>query len=616
MNPQTTRLISRILPQSLRARLVLLVFVAVIPALALILYTARDQRRMAERHAEADLMRLSQIVNNEQRFLIEGSRQLLSVLAELPAVRTQNSAVCSEIMRRVAKEYPQYVGLGAIKPNGERFCGGNFRDAGPVNIADRQWFQRTLQTKTFTVGYYQIGRVAKRAALPLAYPALDESGNIRAVVLAVVDLEWLKSFIARSMFLEEAGVTIVDDKGIILAHHPQTHWLGRSIAGTGLEKALRSGRKWLHSVEGLDGVRRLAVFTSFSGEGESGALHLILSTSRDQVYAEANQILQRNLFWLGLVSLAVLGAAWFGSEVFVVRPIHGVLQAAQRIAGGDLKARTQPVDTSGELGNLARSFNAMALSLEQRQEEAKRAEEKIRESERLAAMGATVAGITHEIANPLNGMYSTVQLLELELADPGAKSEEEMRSTVGYLKNEIERLRSLLQDLRFLTRPGQLNLASVSVADVAADMLSLESASYKERGIRIETDFSPSLPPVRADREKFKQTLLNLCKNAAEAMPQGGLLRLRGFSGGNEVIVEVSDTGIGIPNDVDAFELFTTTKPSGLGLGLAIVRQIVAAHGGTISYQSEPGRGTVFRVAIPTAAAESSAGRHGLPAMT
>jgi signal transduction histidine kinase len=260
---------------------------------------------------------------------------------------------------------------------------------------------------------------------------------------------------------------------------------------------------------------------------------------------------------------------------------------------------------------LARSFNAMACSLEDRQEDAARAEAKVRENERLAAMGATVAGITHEIANPLNGMYSAVQLLELELGEPGAKIEEEKRSVVGNLKNEIERLRSLLQDLRFLARPGQLKLKSVSVGEIAADILELESSNYKERGIRAEADFPASLPPVLGDREKLKQTLLNLCKNAAEAMPNGGQLRLRGFLKDSDLVVEVSDAGVGIPTDLNVFELFTTTKASGLGLGLAIVRQIVAAHGGAISYNSQPGRGTIFQVILPTKVSESTAERLG-----
>jgi signal transduction histidine kinase len=104
---------------------------------------------------------------------------------------------------------------------------------------------------------------------------------------------------------------------------------------------------------------------------------------------------------------------------------------------------------------------------------------------------------------------------------------------------------------------------------------------------------------ITADGEKLKQVLLNLCKNAAEAMPQGGTLTVRVHNSGEQVSLEVIDTGVGIPAGVNIFEPFTTTKSEGTGLGLAIVQQIVAAHGGAITYTSEPGKGTVFRLTLP-----------------
>lgn len=602
MSANTRSFFSSVLPDSLRARLVLLVLLAVIPALALIFYTAREQRRLAERYAETDLRRLSQLVANEHRLLIDGSRHLLAVLAEIPAVRDQEAQACDQIVGRVAQAYPQYVGLGALKPNGDRFCGGNFAGAAPVNVADRPWFQQTLRTGNFTIGHYQIGRVSKRAALPLAYPARDESGKVRAVVLAVIDLEWLKSFVTRSISMENASLSIVDDKGVILAHHPRTEWAGLSITETALGRALRLESPGMHTLRGIDGIQRLTVFSSFSGgEKDSGAVHLILSMPRSQVYAEADQTLRRNLFWFGLVFVAVLGAAWFGGGMFVLRPIQALVQAAQRIAAGDLSARTEPIEGSGELSILGRSFNAMAASLQAREEETRRAEAKARESERLAAMGATVAGITHEIANPLNGMYSSVQALELELAQPGAQAQEEMRSILGYLRKEIERLRSLLQDLRFLVRSGNLNVEQVSLRDIVADIVAVQAAACKERGVRLETNIPASLPSIEGDGARLKQALLNLCKNAVEAMPNGGELRLSGYIEGREVVIEVSDTGIGIASGADVFELFTTNKASGLGLGLAITRQIVAAHAGAISYTSSLNGGTTFRISLPVA---------------
>ena len=104
---------------------------------------------------------------------------------------------------------------------------------------------------------------------------------------------------------------------------------------------------------------------------------------------------------------------------------------------------------------------------------------------------------------------------------------------------------------------------------------------------------------MQADGDKLKQAILNLIKNAAEAMPQGGTLTLRARNAGPEVVLEIGDTGVGIPDGVDVFEPFVTTKESGTGLGLVIVRQIMSAHGGTVSYSSERGRGAVFRLAFP-----------------
>jgi two-component system sporulation sensor kinase A len=107
------------------------------------------------------------------------------------------------------------------------------------------------------------------------------------------------------------------------------------------------------------------------------------------------------------------------------------------------------------------------------------------------------------------------------------------------------------------------------------------------------------LPLIMADDEKLKQALLNLCKNAAEAMPDGGKITVRAYSSGQRIIAEVADTGVGIPDGIDILEPFTTTKASGSGLGLMIVRQIISAHGGTVTFTSDRGKGTIFTLTLP-----------------
>jgi two-component system sporulation sensor kinase A len=227
-------------------------------------------------------------------------------------------------------------------------------------------------------------------------------------------------------------------------------------------------------------------------------------------------------------------------------------------------------------------------------------------------MGATAALLAHEIGNPLNGIYSTVQMMERHLAKQ-KEADPLLTSTVQDLDCEIGRLRALLEEFRGLTRLKKLNFQPTNLADLAAELLSLETSHYQQAGISIRQEFAPDLPWVMADAIKLKQLLLNLCKNAVEAMPNGGQLTIRGYRIGRDVTLEVSDTGIGIPEGVNIFKLFTTTKPDGSGLGLAIVRQIASAHGGAITYFSERGKQTTFRLTLPPLPDSETMANHAAP---
>jgi signal transduction histidine kinase len=141
--------------------------------------------------------------------------------------------------------------------------------------------------------------------------------------------------------------------------------------------------------------------------------------------------------------------------------------------------------------------------------------------------------------------------------------------------------------------------SSLELRKLIDDVIKLQEPHFVERGIQVEAVVSPDLPAVRVDGNKIKQVLLNLLKNAAEAMPSGGKITIEARANQNSVILEITDTGVGIPLDIDAFEPFTTTKKEGTGIGLVIVRQIVTAHGGRISYRSQPGQGTSFRMELP-----------------
>ena len=226
-------------------------------------------------------------------------------------------------------------------------------------------------------------------------------------------------------------------------------------------------------------------------------------------------------------------------------------------------------------------------------------QERLVEAERLAVIGATAAKIGHELANPLNGLYLTVQLLEQRLARQAGASEVQLESSLKKIKSEIARLNNLVGGFRTLSRKEKYEFRPASLGRVIHDVVALQSPVCASAGIRLEEFVEPALPPVVMDGDRIKQALLNLVKNAVESMPGGGKLSIRAMASDSEGVIEVSDTGTGIAPGTDVFLPFFTTKDEGTGLGLIIVRQIVSMHGGTISYSGEPGKGTTFRLTLP-----------------
>ena len=228
--------------------------------------------------------------------------------------------------------------------------------------------------------------------------------------------------------------------------------------------------------------------------------------------------------------------------------------------------------------------------------ERKRAETLLQEKERLATLGTTAAVFAHEIGNPLNGISTSLQIvksiLETDKIDPV------LHETLDIAFQEVQRLATLLSDYRTFARPQRLNLRPADVTQIIEEVLSAQLPMYRGTKIALQTELE-NLPAMVVDPEKIKQVILNLCKNAVEAMPNGGSLTVKATGSEGGVILEVTDTGEGIAHGVDVFQLFRTTKPDGTGLGLPIVQQIISDHRGTITYRSEIGKGTTFTIGLP-----------------
>jgi two-component system sensor kinase FixL len=225
--------------------------------------------------------------------------------------------------------------------------------------------------------------------------------------------------------------------------------------------------------------------------------------------------------------------------------------------------------------------------------------DKLVASERLAAVGSTASVFAHEVGNPLNNLYLYVQLLSRRVKKLGVA--DQLEDDLGAIAAEVQRLTRLLDEFRAFYRSDRSEHVPVDPNKLLEDVCRRERLVAQQQGgvVDVVCDIPDPLPEIRANPDRLRQVLVNLVKNAIEAMPEGGTLTVQGDVEDDAVRIEVRDTGDGIEPEVDVFQPFKTTKPDGTGLGLPVVQQIVEAHGGTVGYESKPGRGTTFVVRLP-----------------
>lgn len=232
--------------------------------------------------------------------------------------------------------------------------------------------------------------------------------------------------------------------------------------------------------------------------------------------------------------------------------------------------------------------------------EIRQLKEEIARNERLAALGGIAAGIAHEIRNPLSSIKGFATYFRQRYGD-----NHEDAKNAGIMIGEVDRLNRVISQLLDYARPMKMQLRKVALQDVLRHSLRMIEKQAKEKGVIIETDLPADVPATHIDPDRMHQVLLNLYLNALSAMENGGSLAvvLKNMSDGF-VCVEIRDTGAGIaPQDINRiFDPYFTTKPSGAGLGLAVVQKIIDAHDARIQVASTPGKGTTVTIILPSLA--------------
>lgn len=340
--------------------------------------------------------------------------------------------------------------------------------------------------------------------------------------------------------------------------------------------------------------------------------------STDQSVAESRrQVLLYTV--LAILAVAVLCVAFV--EHLVAEPLKALTVGTHRLGSGDLGYQIH-LKSSGELQDLANSFNTMsrqldqahteinawARTLEERVEEKSRelrgAQEEMLRVERMASIGKLAAVVAHEINNPLAGILTYAKLLKKRLSRQ-AQPDAENISMLDLVESESRRCGDIVKNLMTFARPTSMNREPADLNVVIDRCIRLVQHQLELKNIELHENLEKDLPLVRCDAGQIEQVVLALVMNAIDAMPNAGNLTLSSRKGPDEghVQIEVRDDGVGMPPEVLAnmFEPFFTTKEHGrgLGLGLAISRNIVDRHGGRIEVASEPGHGTAFTITLP-----------------
>jgi signal transduction histidine kinase len=607
---------------SLTVRLIILVLIAVCPAIIIQAYNEYELRKASETDIRQQVVQITKQFGEEIGELREGARQLLLALSQLTPVKLRASDDCNVLFGSLASQYANYSLLAAADTEGRIFCSSS--PLSYSSVADRPFFKRAMAQDGLAVGNYWADPSSGARMIHFALKFDSGDGHTAGVVFAGLDLGWLSEHLKERGLSPTSSILIADREGNIIARLPNPEALvGKNMRKGHAEIMDGNTTGWEESV-GVDGATR--IFGYLPAALPPRDFFLSAGQSKAEAFAAIDSATARGVALIVFGLLAATFAAVLGGRRFLQEPISGLVHFATEWRHGNYDSRVKLRHPASEIGHLGATFNAMADALAARYAAQKRAEAELRElnatletrvEERTAelananrAKSMFLANMSHELRTPLNAIIGFGEMMHREIMGPiGVPAYKEYAQHIHesglHLLSLVEEMLDLakveagkLQIERVPTEPGKL----------FAESLMMLQSTAAAAAVLIIIDGDPSnWPALEGDPVKLKQVFVNLIGNAIKFTPAGGRVTISSEIDTAALHIRVRDTGIGIraqdiPLVVQPFYRVNSVLDSthqGAGLGLPFAKSVIDLHGGTLAIESELGCGTTVTISLP-----------------
>ena len=591
---------------SLRTRILLLVLFATLLPAAITAYFVAGDRQADIVRAREQLQAASRLIAEDLQDAVRSAAQLEYGLSRARDLDTGDRQACSAFLAGVLEAHPQYTGLLTIRPDGMLFC-DSLRTGRTLKLTDRRYFRQALAAPHALALEPAFGRLTGKAVMQIAYPARDDGGAVKFVLLASLDLDKFMRGRARSLPFESAVLALMDRNGTLLTWHPDGELKpGSSLADSPLHRlAQRRDGKAAYEEIGTGGLARVwAVAEPEPREVPGADLSVLVGVSKGELTAAADRRQKQTLAVVIVATLLAFVVAWVLAEAGIRRPIKRMLDASARLESGELGARIGQPYSRGELGALMGQLDATAERIDRFNAELER-----RVAERTAQLEAANKdidsfsySISHDLRAPLRAIDGYAQILKEDYSE---RLDDEGRRLLGVVRDRAQRMGELIDEFLLFSRLGRGPLAAARI-----DMETLVRGVIEE----LAADAGPPppiavgpLPAASGDAALIRQVWANLISNAVKFTGKRAAPRIAvdGSIADGELVYRIEDNGDGF--DMRYYDklfgvfqrLHDAAAFPGTGVGLAIVQRIVARHGGRVWAEGRVGEGAVFYFSLP-----------------